>query len=242
MQAMILAGGLGTRIQPLLNGLNKPMLPVASKPFLEYLLRQLQTCGIVDIVLCVGYRGQIIEDYFGSGDKWGVNITYSYEPTPLGTAGAVRFAASRIRGDCFLVLNGDSYLDADLSSLMTQHHQTGALATMALAWREDTRRYGTVEINDDGQIRSFHEKTDTSQGGFINCGVYLFHREILSFIPAHQAVSLERDVFPAIIGRRFYGCRLDGYFVDIGVPEAYLNVLANPLGLSAHMSTDCEMS
>ncbi|HEX6800049.1 MAG TPA: nucleotidyltransferase family protein [Ktedonobacterales bacterium] len=227
-QALILAGGAGTRLRPVLTELNKPMAPVADRPFLEYLLLQLKKHGVEAVTLCVGYKADLIQSYFGTGEPWGLRLSYSHETDFLGTGGAIKRAESLIQAECFFVLNGDSLFDSDLRTLMRCHRETNALATLALAYVEDTRRYGAVGVDAAGRVVSFVEKGKGHAQGLINAGVYVFSRELLDLIPDRQAVSLEHDILPRLIGRGLYGLPSHGYFVDIGVPDDYLGLRSNP--------------
>lgn len=234
MKALILAGGLGTRLKEILNDQPKPMAPVANRPFLEYLILQLKEQGVTDIVLCIGYRGEQIEKYFDDGSRCGVHIAYSQEKEPLGTGGAMNLAEGLIRGENFLVMNGDSFLDVDLNGLVEFHLEREALATMALVEVKDPARYGTVEINERGEIESFGGKGKSSRSKLVNGGVYVLNREIFEYIPKGK-VSLEKEVFPKLIGKGFCGMPVKGFFIDIGVPVDYRRLEANPkmlLGLT----------
>jgi NDP-sugar pyrophosphorylase family protein len=233
MQALILAGGAGTRLRPVLTGLNKPMAPIAGRPFLEYLLLQLKKYEIDEVTLCVGYKADLIQSYFGVGDRWGMQVSYSYETDFLGTAGALKLAEELIHEEDFFVMNGDSLLDIELRMLMHYHRDMKAMATLALAHVDDTQRYGAVGTNELGRIVSFIEKREGNTEGLINGGVYVFAREVLDFIPGGQPVSLERDILPKLIGRGLYGLPLTGYFVDIGVPADYMRLRSTPTQLLA---------
>lgn len=228
MRCLILAGGLGTRLRSLLKDWPKPMAFVAGRPFLEYLLLYLKKYEITEIILSIAYQGDCIRNYFGHGEQWGLNIHYSYEHELRGTAGALKVARSLIREDDFLVMNGDSFFDIDLSALIRYHQTKGALATIALAIAKDITRYGNVEIDDTGKIVRFSEKRQEKRAGFINAGIYVLRRELLDLIPEGRAVSLEQEIFPRLVGKNFYGLPFQGYFVDIGVPEDYLRLQADP--------------
>jgi len=221
MYAAVLVGGLGTRLGSLIAGRNKPMALVAGKPFLEYLLCQLKNNGFTQVTLCIGHRGDLVREHFGTGERWGLCLTYSVEQELRGTAGAVKLAEPLLVGERFLVLNGDSLFDVPLSELTAFHHQRGALATIALSRTDAAQRFGTVEIDSDGKILSFLEKDRGVSTGLINAGIYVFSRQVLDYIPAGRPVSLERETFPSLIGRGLYGLSLQGYFLDIGVPESY---------------------
>ena len=194
---------------------------------MEYLLLYLHKHHFFNIVLCTGYQSNTIEEYFGSGEKWKLYLTYSREENPMGTAGALRIAKHLIEGENFLVLNGDTFFDIDLNYLVECHEQKRGLATMALTHVKDTQRYGFVETNNRGEIMRFLEKTDM-HSGWINGGIYVFHHSIINYIPNKQNVSLEREIFPNLIGKGFYGLSFRGWFVDIGTQKSYLDLQVKP--------------
>lgn len=226
MRTLILVGGLGTRLRALVPDRPKAMAEFGGKPFLEYQIERLRAQGFDDIVLCVGHRADQIRDHFGDGSRWSVRIRYSVESEPLGTAGAIRNARDFIDG-AFLVLNGDSYLGANLGDVVEFHRTArsedpraaGTLAAVAIA---ATGAYGALEMDDEGRIVAFHEKG--RQGpGWINGGAYVLEPAILGLIPEGRAVSIERETFPLALerGHRLLGCRVEGFFVDIGTPEGH---------------------
>jgi D-glycero-alpha-D-manno-heptose 1-phosphate guanylyltransferase len=220
-KALLLVGGLGTRLRSVIPDGPKPLASVGNRPFLELLVRQLANQGVRRLVMCTGYKGRNIEEEFGDGHRLGVSIEYSLEPHPMGTAGAVRFAEPFLEGDSdFLVMNGDSFMEIDLAKLMDVHRTTGCLATMAVVERKDKSRYGSVEVGPSGRVIGFAEKTEATSAGLINAGVYLFAKAILPHIPAGPA-SLEKDVFPKILNQGVYAVQQQGVFIDIGTPEDY---------------------
>jgi NDP-sugar pyrophosphorylase family protein len=221
IEAMILVGGKGTRLQSAVSDRPKPMADVAGKPFLEYLILSLYKEGVREVVLCTGYMGEKVESYFGDGDKWNLQVRYSHETFPLGTGGAVRNALDLIQGDRFLVLNGDSYCRFDLDSMEKNNNSKSALATMWLVKMNDCSRYGSVVMDDKGMVRSFSEKSSVSGAGLINAGIYLLERRLVENIEKERMVSLERDIFPNIVGKGLAGVVGEGVFVDIGTPESY---------------------
>jgi len=224
MQTLILAGGLGTRLQPLLGGTPKSLAPVAGRPFLEHLLLLLKRHGFTDVVLCLGHGADAIRSHFGDGARWGVHLTYSVEPEPLGTGGAVRHAlVGRHANADFLVLNGDTYAVLNYAGLLAFHRQHQALATLVLVHTADTQDYGTVQLGPAGRIVAFREKASQSGDSLVSAGVYAFHPAILAHIPAGSLVSLEKEVFPALAraGLAIYGYVTEGVFYDIGTPERY---------------------
>ncbi len=221
-QALILAGGAGTRLQPLVSDVPKPMAPIAGRPFLEYLVAQAARAGIAEIVMCVGYKAEAIEGHFGGGGAFGVRIRYSREHEALGTAGALKLAEALLVGDRWLVLNGDLLFDIPIVELIARHVESEAQATLALARASGLGRYGAVALAAGGSVTSFVEKPDISAPHFINGGLYMIERSTLHRIPADRPVSLEREVLPALVGGGLRGEPFDGYFVDIGVPADYL--------------------
>lgn len=223
MQILILAGGLGSRLREVTGHYPKSMVLIRDKPFLEYLILQLKKHNLTEILLCTGYLGEKIKEYFQNGDRWGVEIEYSEEEKPLRTAGAIKLAESFISSDNFLVLNGDSYLDIDFNELIEFHKLREALATLALVEISKPDRYGLVEIDKNSYITSFREKGAVSKSNLINGGVYVFQKEVLNLI-SEGSVSLEEDIFPKLIGKHFYGKPEKVYFIDIGVPEDYNRV------------------
>jgi mannose-1-phosphate guanylyltransferase len=225
IQAVILAGGLGTRLRGVLAGLPKPMARIGGKPFLEYQLLALRRYGIEKSVICVGYRAQMIRDYFGDGSRWGIQIGYSIESTPLGTAGALRHAEPML-GDEFLVVNGDTFVEFDCTRLYDYHHKKGAEVTLAVKALDDREAQGNVALNPDNQIALFGEEgapRDGSNRPWINAGVYLLKHSVLRHIPVGRAVSLEKETFPLLVTRgvSIFGYIVVGYFIDIGTPGNY---------------------
>lgn len=228
MQALILAGGLGTRLRSLVNDRPKPMVSIGDKPFLEYQIEFLKYYQVTRLILCVGYLYQHIQGYFGDGGDWGVRIHYSIENQPLGTAGALKNAERFVKGT-FLVLNGDSYFELDLDQLVRLHESMRAgtrrcIGTIALAQAWDTRGYGSVRLNQENRILSFEEKPDDSNASTkINAGIYVLEPGILNFVQPRKKVSLEREIFPSVLerGHQLFGYPAQGFFVDIGTPEGF---------------------
>lgn len=226
MLAVILCGGLGTRLRGVVDDRPKVLAPVAGEPFLGYLLDHLQGQGLSDIVLSTGHLGERVEDYAGNGDRWGVRVQCIREPEPLGTGGALRFVADVLNlQEPFLVLNGDTFFAGALSQLVDFHAaHPDAQATLALVEVAEAERYGTVQINHEtGTVTAFLEKQPGRHGAaWINAGAYVLESSLLSSIPPGRNVSLERDVFPRWIGRGLYACPFpEATFLDIGTPEDY---------------------
>jgi len=227
MKAIILAGGMGTRLREVVRDVPKPMASVGGKPFLEYLLRQLKRWGIKDVILSVGYGKEIVSAYFGTGDPFGMNIDYSEEDEPLGTGGALKKAILRGDDPLYLVMNGDSYFNINFLDLMTYHDSKPSMTTMSLAFVKDMGRYGSVEIGDDGSIENF-KKEGFSGPGFINGGIYLIDRDIIKLIPDGH-ISLEGHVLPIVRDeKRLFGKAFDTFFLDMGLPADYFWIDSNP--------------
>lgn len=218
--AVILAGGLGRRLRPLVADRPKVLAEIRGRPFLAYLLDQLHMAGLSYAVLCTGYMGKMMQETFGDRYR-DLRLVYSQETTPLGTGGALRLALPLFKSEQVLVMNGDSFCDAKLDSICEWHLTRRAKATVVLARVSDTGRYGRVHTAADGTILSFAEKSKQSGPGWINAGIYLLARSLLLTIPGNTVVSLEHDVFPNWIDQGFYGYQCQGRFLDIGTPESY---------------------
>lgn len=231
-QALILTGGRGSRLGKLVGRANKPMVRIGGRPFLEFLLRQLRRHGLRRIVMCTGYRAEVIERYFGDGERLGMTIRYSRESVPLGTGGALKLAEPLIDSDPFLVFNGDSIVDADLGALLEHHRRRAALLTLALVKVPEAGRYGAVVTNDDGGIVSFVEKKSAGPA-LVNAGVYCCGGDVLDHIPAAAPCSLERDVLSSLPASGVHGFAVDGYFIDIGIPDTLREVRDEPDRLRA---------
>lgn len=221
LTAVILAGGLGTRLRPVVADQPKVLAQVNGKPFLAYLLDQLVTFGLRHVVLCTGYLGEQIESIIGSSYQ-SLEIQYSQEPAPLGTGGALKYALPLYRSNPILAMNGDSFCIANLGAFYAWYQErnisTGALL---LAQVDDVQRYGQVQLIDEGSIAKFSEKGRNSGAGWINAGIYLLDRKLLAAIAEGQAVSLEQEVIPSWLSTGLYGYQCDGRFIDIGLPETY---------------------
>jgi mannose-1-phosphate guanylyltransferase len=226
MQAIVLVGGKGTRLRPLTETVPKPALTLVDRPFLAYMIEWLAGHGVSEVVLACGFLPDVLREALaGEEERAGVGIRYVVEPEPLGTAGAIRFAADELGDeleDRFFALNGDVLTDLDLSALRRAHEQRAAVATIALHPVEDAAAYGLVRSGADGEVLDFVEKTGEHAPGEVNAGMYLLERSVLDLIPAGENVSIERDVFPRLVGAGLHGLLLDGYWMDIGTPERYL--------------------
>ncbi len=217
MEAIVLAGGLGTRLAGKLNGVPKPMAPVAGRPFLEILLNQLQRAGCTRALLSVGHLHHVIKNHFGDEFR-GMRISYSIESAPLGTGGAIRSALQAITEKSALVLNGDTFLDADYAAMLRFHETRAAALTMAVTHCTDIARYGGVILT-DGRITGFQEK-GRSGPGWINAGAYVIDKDLRW--PAHlqEKFSFETDFLaPEIAQLTPASYEVGGFFLDIGIPE-----------------------
>jgi NDP-sugar pyrophosphorylase family protein len=227
MNAVILAGGKGTRLRPLTLNTPKPIVPILTRPFLALQIELLEKTGIENIVLSLSYQPRRIEEIFGDGGDLGVRIHYTMEQEPLGTAGAVKNAEGFLAGRT-VVFNGDVLSDLDLGAVLRFHESSGARATIVLTPVPDPSAYGLVETEADGRVRRFLEKPsgDEITCDTINAGVYVLERELLDYIPAASNYSFEREFFPHLLGDRvpFYAYVHRGYWIDIGTPEKYLQV------------------
>jgi len=225
MQAIVLVGGEGTRLRPLTSDVPKPAVTLVDRPFLAYAIEWLAAHGVTEVVLACGFLPDVLREAMEEHEPDGVRVTYVAEPEPLGTAGAIRFAADALGDrleDRFFALNGDVLADLDLSALVRAHEQRGASATIGLHPVEDSSAYGLVSLDGEARVLEFLEKTGNPVPGEINAGTYFLDRSVLDLIPPGQAVSIEREVFPRLIGAGLHGLRLDGYWMDIGTPERYL--------------------
>src|SRR5665213_1624501 len=241
MQAVILVGGEGTRLRPLTSTVPKPVVPLVDRPFISFMLEWLKGHGIDDVIMSCGFLATSVRNVLGDGSGLGIRLRFVEEPDPRGTAGALKFAESML-DERFLMLNGDVLTDIDLTAQIAQHERTGARATLALVPVEDPTAYGLVHLEEDHSVRDFLEKPspDHIEGGaagrrpasrapllqsytnLISAGAYVLEREILDLVPPDCNVSIEREVWPRLIGDGLYGSPSESYWLDIGTPERYL--------------------
>lgn len=221
MQAILLAGGLGTRLQSVVSDRPKPMALIGGKPFMEYVVHELSRHGIRDIIFAVGYKGSMVEEYFGDGSDFGVTVSYAYEETLLGTAGAIKNAARYKTEDKIFVLNADTFYQIDYTRLLRLVEEKGLEMGLVLREVTDVSRYGQATLS-DGLLTGFDEKVVQARPGTINGGIYVLSGALIEEIPEGK-VSLEHDMIPKWLkeGRRLGGIVNDGYFIDIGIPEDY---------------------
>ncbi len=219
----ILAGGLGTRLRPRLADQPKVLANVRGRPFLSYLLDQLENHEVRDVILCTGHLGEQVRTAFG--DSYGkLRLAYSQELSPLGTAGALRLALPLLLSESVLVMNGDSFCDVDLGAFFSWHDMRMANGSLVLVRKSDTTRSGRVEVDAGGRVARFEEKGMQAGPGCINAGIYLLTRRLLQTMPVGGAASLERELLPGWIKHGLYGYQSGGRFLDIGTPEGYRRI------------------
>ncbi len=226
-EAIVLAGGFGTRLSHVVSDLPKPMAPVAGRPFLEYLLDELIRQNFQHVVLSTGYLHEKIEEHFGTQYRT-LQLSYAYEAVPLGTGGGIMNALRHCSEENVAVLNGDTMFCIDFSLLETSHRQHNALLTLALRQVDDTARYGRVQTATDGRIEAFMEKATSQGAGLINGGIYLLNKKLFPACGYEETgdyppkFSFEKELMePHVQQQPFYALAFDGYFIDIGIPEDY---------------------
>jgi mannose-1-phosphate guanylyltransferase len=224
LQALILVGGHGTRLRPITLTLPKPVIPLVDRPFLRYMIDWVARHGVDEVIMACGFLPDQLRATLGDQIPGGPRLRYVEEPEPRGTAGAIKFAEDLLE-DRFFALNGDSLTDLDLTALMDRHVTSGARATLGLYPVEDPSAFGLVRRADDGEIREFLEKPDPSEidTNEVSAGAYVLEKEVLDLVPPDADVSIEREVFPRLVGDGLYSQRLEGYWMDIGTPERYLD-------------------
>ena len=219
MKAVVMAGGEGTRLRPLTSNQPKPMVPIVGKPCMEHIVELLKLHGFEDIIVTTAFLPQAIRSYFGDGESLGVDIGYSVEESPLGTAGSVRLAAGRL-DDTFLVISGDALCDVDLTSLVEFHREKKASVTIGLKAVENPLEFGIVVTDEEGRVERFLEKPSWGQvfSDTINTGIYVLEPEVLQHIPTDRPYDFSKELFPLLLemGRPIYGHVFDGYWQDIG--------------------------
>jgi mannose-1-phosphate guanylyltransferase len=223
MQAVILAGGQGTRLRPLTSTVPKPVVTLVDRPFIQYMLQWLRDHEVAEVIMSCGFLAGGVRDVLGDGSSIGIRIRYVEEPEPLGTGGAVKLAEPML-DETFLMLNGDVLTDIDLSGQLQAHRENGAQATLALVPVEDTSSYGLVLLDARGAVKRFVEKPKDPIPGenLISAGAYVLQRDVLDLIEPGKKISIERDIWPKLIGHGLYGYPGKRYWIDIGTPERYL--------------------
>lgn len=221
MQAILLAGGLGTRLRAVVSDRPKPMALIGDRPFMEYVTRELVYYGVKQIIFAVGYKGGMVEAYFGNGEAFGFTASYAYEEELLGTAGAIKNAGRFVTEDSFFVLNADTFYRMDYGRLLRLREENQLDMALVLRQVPDISRYGAAVLK-GSMLAGFNEKEEQSRPGTINGGVYLMDRGLLDEIPAGK-VSLENEMIPRWLKekKRLGGFVNEGYFIDIGVPDDY---------------------
>ena len=226
---ILLVGGMGTRLMPLTRDMPKPMLPLAGLPVTEHQLLAAKRAGITTIVLATSYLSEVFTPYFGDGSKWGLDVRYAVEETPLGTGGAIKNAAAALNltagsDEPIVIFNGDVLSSHNLGKQIQQHVANRADVTLHLTHVDDARAYGCVPVDESGRVTAFLEKMENPITNTINAGSYVFHPSVIETIAANTVVSVERDVFPALVaaGKKIYGYVEDAYWLDIGTPRALL--------------------
>ena len=224
MKAVVMAGGEGTRLRPLTSNQPKPMVPIVGKPCMEHILELLREHGLTEVIVTVAFLPQAIRSYFGEGDTLGMQIGYSVEESPLGTAGSVRLAAKQL-DETFLVISGDALCDLDLSALVAFHKERGAAVTIGLKSVENPLEFGIVVTDEEGRIERFLEKPSWSQvfSDTINTGIYVLEPEVLRHVPTDRSYDFSKELFPYLLemGRPLYGYVMDGYWQDVGDLDQY---------------------
>ena len=224
MDAVVLVGGKGTRLRPLTCTTPKPMLPTAGVPFLTHLLARARDAGVDHAILSTSYRPEVFEEHFGDGAGLGMKITYVTEVEPLGTGGGIRNVAAHLRGEDFLVFNGDVLAGLDIAALVRAHRERAADVTLYLTEVPDARAFGCVPTDEDGRVTAFLEKMPEPVTNRINAGCYVFAPHVLDRVPAGRPVSVERETFPGLLaeGARVYGHVDLSYWLDLGTPAAFV--------------------
>ncbi len=224
MKAVVMAGGEGTRLRPLTSNQPKPMVPIVGKPCIEHILELLRGHGLDDVVITLAFMPQAIRSYFGDGDSLNMNIEYSVEELPLGTAGSVRLASSLL-DETFLVISGDALCDVDLGALVDRHNQSGAAVTIGLKSVDNPLEFGIVVTDEDGKVERFLEKPSWGQvfSDTINTGIYVLEPEVLKHVPVEGPYDFSKELFPLLLemGRPIYGHVMEGYWQDIGNLDQY---------------------
>jgi mannose-1-phosphate guanylyltransferase len=224
VEAVVLVGGLGTRMRPLTLSAPKPMLPTAGVPLLCHLLGRIRAAGVTHVVLGTSYRAEVFQSHFGDGSALGLKLDYLVEDKPLGTGGGIRHVASALTEPDVLVFNGDVLSGLDPAEVVRTHRRAGAEVTLHLVRVPDPRAFGCVPITDDGRVLGFLEKTEDPPTDLINAGCYVFRREVIDLIPPGRAVSVERETFPGLLasGAHLHAHVDASYWLDLGTPAAFV--------------------
>lgn len=224
IKAVVLAGGLGTRLYPLTRKTAKCMLPVNEKPLLEHIIQYLASYGFREIIITVGNKQRQIMKHFGDGSKFGVKLHYSIERKAVGTAGSLK-NAERLITDTTLIMQGDTLTNFKLNEIIAFHNNKGALATIAFTSVKNTKGYGLAVMNENKRVTKFDEKPARSFSNLVNTGIYVLEHKVLDYIPPNRKFDFARDLFPLLLRKKLplYGIEVSGYWFDIGTPESYRN-------------------
>jgi len=226
MDAIVLAGGFGTRLQQLVKDIPKPMALINNRPFLEYLLNYLKLNKIQKIILSVGYKHEVIFDYFKTNFN-NIELVYSIEDEPLGTGGGIKKATELVQDDTFFVINGDTLFDIDLTNMLDYHNNNNCDITIALKYFNDNSRYGSVKIDDKNKVTGFIEKNEKSCQSFINGGIYIINKIKFNTVNLPYKFSFEKDFLEKYYNvLNIQGLSFNNYFLDIGIPQDY-NIAQN---------------
>lgn len=233
MKAIIMAGGEGKRLKPVSGDTPKPLVPLCGRPIMEHIVMLLHDNGINDICAALKYRAEDISGYFGSGERFGVNMQYRIEREPLGTAGGVKNCADFYGDEDFLVISGDAACDFDLGELMRAHREHSPAVTLALYPHSQPLRYGLALCGRDSFIRSFVEKPDWEHvvTNLVNTGIYIVSSDAMRLVPEDTAFDFAKDLFPLLLerGEKLFGLPMCGYWCDIGTPQSYYQCCADAL-------------
>jgi len=235
---VILAGGLGTRLRPMVPNRPKVLAEVLGRPFLAYLFDQLVQAGAREVVLCTGYMAESVREEIRN--TYGpLHIKQSMEDVPLGTGGALRLSLPLIKSDTVMVMNGDSYVNSDFEAFLEWFFRKNIVGAILQAKVLDVSRYGRILTASDGHIETFEEKGGSEREGWINAGIYLLQKKVVETIPSGKIFSLERELFPSLIGKNLYGYRCEGEFIDIGTPKSFLKAEKFFSGLNSVLEPSC---
>ena len=231
MQAVILVGGEGTRLRPLTSRMPKPIVPLVDRPFMAYMLEWLKRHGVDDVIMSCGFLATSVRDVLGDGSDYGLRLRFVEEPEPRGTAGALKYAEEHL-AERFLMLNGDVLTDMDLTAQVAQHEARGAVGTLALVPVADPSAYGLVRLHEDRSVKGFLEKPSADQidTNLISAGAYVLERSVLDMIEPDRNVSIEREIWPQLVGHGLYAFPHEqSYWLDIGTPATYLKATSDIL-------------
>lgn len=222
LEAIILAGGFGKRLQNVVKNVPKPLAPVNNRPFLDIILSFLSKCNCIsNVIIAAGYMADKVIRGYQNREEFFFNILFSVEEDLLGTGGAIKKALQYAKTENIIALNGDSFVDFNINKLILNHKKNNADMTIVLKKMADISRYGRVKLNNNKRIIAFEEKTGKAIKGYINTGVYIFKKQLFDNVEENKIISLEKELLPVFLEKTVYGCITNGKFIDIGVPESY---------------------